>query len=456
MSTIDRRTFLGAAAAAGIGAGAFGQGGQRGSSRARNLIILIADGLSLGGLKLGEMYARQVGRDGLFLTGLMNEPGVRTSLVDTEIAGGTVPDSASTASAFSIGRRCAYRAVSVTPDGATPKPLFRRAREAGMAIGAVTNTSLWDATPAAFFANAPTRDMAPMIAQQMCELRPYVLLGGGGHHFGEPLLRDIHGLSTIRSGKDLDGAARSDGPLFGFFADGSMNFIPDRAEHEPSVPEMADAALGKLGRLAASNGKGFALLIEQAKVDHAAHANDPGSYCREVLEFDDLVRMVRDYQRRHPDTLVLITTDHANANPGLTVYRREGLRRFATVANYRHSHQWISDRFGELGADERSADRLAGLVEEATGATLTDGDRLALKRFVERDRPDPFEEASSLPGVLGSIMANHTGIGWVSPNHTTDHVIALAWGPGSEAMRPMMHNTELHEVSRGALSLAQA
>ena len=56
--------------------------------------------------------------------------------------------------------------------------------------------------------------------------------------------------------------------------------------------------------------------------------------------------------------------------------------------------------------------------------------------------------------TLAQLLANYTAIGWTGTQHTTDYVELAAFGPGSEAIGPLVQNTDLFRVMTRALGVA--
>jgi alkaline phosphatase len=79
---------------------------------------------------------------------------------------------------------------------------------------------------------------------------------------------------------------------------------------EPSLPEMTRKALSLLEQ----DRDGFVLQVEGASIDKRDHAADVCGQIGETLAFDDSVGVALDYQRRNPDTLVIVTADHAHTS----------------------------------------------------------------------------------------------------------------------------------------------
>lgn len=448
---MNRRTFL--QTSAGAGALLAGAGRSRGATStgrarrgpARNVILLVSDGMSTGTLTLADVVRRKREGVGSHWVRLWDRPDVHRGMMETRAADSEVTDSAAASSAWSVGERVNNGAICVTPDGRRPTPLLVRASAKGLATGLVTTTRVTHATPAAFVANVPERDMEDEIARQMVERGVDVTLGGGAKHFPEELLAQS-GVNVIRTADELSRATHngSSGRLLGLFNRSHMRYELDRPASEPTLAAMTRAALHALQHRT----EGFVVQIEGGRVDHAAHANDAGSLIADQLAFDDAIGTVLEFVEGRDDTLVIVTTDHGNANPGLTLYGEPGNEGLMKASRARKSFEWIQERIGRGGRS------LPSLVEEASGVSLTAEQRELLEAGVVRgERVDPFGEANKPGPVIGSVLANHFGIAFVSPNHTSDHVEITAFGPGAEAIRGLVPNTALHDVCSEALKL---
>jgi alkaline phosphatase len=62
------------------------------------------------------------------------------------------------------------------------------------------------------------------------------------------------------------------------------------------------------------NRRGFFLQVEGASIDKQDHATNACGQIGETIAFDDAVGVALDYQREHPDTLVVVTADHAHTS----------------------------------------------------------------------------------------------------------------------------------------------
>ena len=61
----------------------------------------------------------------------------------------------------------------------------------------------------------------------------------------------------------------------------------------------------------------FLLQVEGARVDHAAHLNDIAGLLGDQLAFDDALAAMLAMIAGRDDILIVVTSDHGNANPGL-------------------------------------------------------------------------------------------------------------------------------------------
>jgi alkaline phosphatase len=453
--SLDRRGFLaGAASLAAIG-GLPSPASARTrieppGKLAKNLIFAVADGCGPGAVQLGELFVNM--RDGRSLNwiDLWKRRDAQTSLIDTCSANGHVTDSAASASAWAIGELVNNKAVSWTPDNRTPRPLFLRAKDAGKAIGMCATTYIWDATPVAWVANAPGRKRWRALAEQLVESGANVALGGGARAFPEDVLALDPSMRVVRNRDELLDTSTGDRRLLGLFA---PETFPYQTEYDESIPMLREMATLALDRLRDASPEGFCLVVEGAKVDHAAHANDAGALVDELAHFDETIGALIDFADEDGETLLVVTTDHANANPAITYYDERGRRSFENLLKHRHSFRWILSRLRETPEDMRKPEAIFELLSQASGLELTGRDLEMIRRYTREEPIDAFTENDRLVCLMGSILASHTGVAFLSPNHTSDPVTATALGPGAELFDTYMRIDEIHHRLVAAMGL---
>lgn len=412
----------------------------------RNIVFLAGDGMGQGSITLADIMLRVTEAGPSSYQRLIESPRFRRATCMTHSADGWVTDSAAAGSAWGIGEHINNGAVNFTPDERTPEPILVTARSLGKRTGLVTTTRITHATPASFVANVPDRDMEDEIALQILDRRIDLALGGGAMHFPAELLGAHPDLSIARDLDSLNAASQS-GRLLGLFADSHCPYEIDRGPTSPSLRQMALAALTRLDR----SPDGFVLQIEGGRIDHAAHDNDAAALIADQIEFDATIGAVTQWADGRDDTLIIITSDHVTANPGLTFYAKDGNRSFNRLRKARHSSEWINERYAQ---SDKGLTSFVAITQEATGITLTAEDQLYLGRaLIDKLQVDPFNIANGTWMVLGSVLANHTGVAFLSPNHTADHVDVFASGPGSESLPPFIDNIHLHAMMLAALGV---
>jgi alkaline phosphatase len=331
-------------------------------ARAKNLVLFVGDGMSLTTVAAARIFAGQ--REGApgEEHDLAFERFEHTALSKTYNTDSQTPDSAGTATAMTTGIKTRIGMLSVgqsSPQGdcraslAAPlATLVEIAEAAGMDTGVVTTTRLTHATPAAAYGHVPDRgwemdsDMPAAakaagcrdLARQFVEFAPgdgidvalaggramflpkgtpdpeypqYPGLRGDGRNLVEEWRRKHPGGRYVWDAKGFAATdfARAD-QVLGLFEPEHMQFEHERSRgigNEPSLEDMTRAAITRLAR----NPKGFVLLVEGGRIDHAHHY---GNAYRALDETAMLARAVAaaDALTDDADTLILVTADHAH------------------------------------------------------------------------------------------------------------------------------------------------
>lgn len=183
------------------------------------------------------------------------------------------------------------------------------------------------------------------------------------------------------------------------------------------------------------------LQVEGGKVDWAAHANDIAGLLYDQVAFDKAVKVAMDFAEKDGETLVIITTDHGNANPGV-IYGKYANNQFDSIQNYKHTNEWILNGIGK----ESSLNTVKERVEYANGFALTDEEATTLLSYYgSLDAEEGLYNPKQLPfSALAEIQKKHNSVGWISMQHSADYVELAMYGPGSELLNPFIKNTDLH------------
>jgi alkaline phosphatase len=272
--------------------------------------------------------------------------------------------------------------------------------------------------------------------------------------------------------KSLDRAKAGSEKVFGLFAASHLPYEIDRNagvyDQVPSLEMLTASALEVLER----SDRGFLLLVEGGRIDHAGHDNDAGTMLREILAFDKAIDVGLRFQEEHPETLVIVTADHATGGFAYTYSWRSEPLEVALPSGEKYHRRWYYPGKKELEIlgrqtasyeailDEAGTDvgLLIEEVESKTGLVLTRPEaRETLARDIQGHAvPDDFKEfyadyESAPQALLGRALARQTSVVWSSGGHTSDPVITLGIGPGSEGLKGVYLNTRIYEVIKKAL-----
>jgi alkaline phosphatase len=454
---IDRRNWLKAATFSG--AATMFAGGNASSqvfqptTKVRGVVFMVSDGMSPGVLTLAEAYSQLTRKHGTQWWSLLNDRSAARGLMDTASANSMVTDSAAASTAWGGGQRVNNGAINVSTDGKEITPIAAFLKKKGARIGLVSTATITHATPAGFASSVSKRGDEDDIAPQYLD-RVDILLGGGSGHFSKKDRADKRDLAGdfakagygIVNNRDALLAAREE-KLLGTFTRGHLPFSIDRDQNPamaaavPTLTEMAQAALSRF----LTSDKPFLLQIEGARIDHAAHLNDIGALLGDQLAFDDALAAVMVLIGKRDDILLVVTSDHGNANPGLngmgSAYA-ESTQRFARITGMKASHErlfaeWVKTQGGTTAS-------LTALIKQHLDFTLKPEQAAALIEIFEKHPVVEWSEQLSKPeGLLGQFAGNHTGIGWTGTTHTSDPTLVSAVGPQSDRFAGMVRNTEV-------------
>lgn len=430
----------------------------RGLPAPKYIFLFLADGAGIAHMEITRQYNRAIHNEGLVISDKIMKEG-SLGLVTTHAADSLSTDSAAAATALSGGCKANIGALGMCADGTIPKTVGEIAKAKNMRVGLVTNSTIYDASPAAFISHVPNRRNFSAILNRYVEFAPDILLGGGRDQF---LAKNQAG-SRRADDKDLLDAFKQKGYLYvsnkqelehaqhvkvlGLFSLGEMSFEIDREKGtEPSVYDMTQAAIRLLFN---DNPHGFFAFIENENVDTAAHLSDVAALVRDYREFDRAVGLAYDFYRKHPDeTLIIVTSDHETGGLAFTL----GLKDLSSTKAHNQVAGTIEDlkKIESIPISLRKATEILG--PNPAGAAI---DKLMRDYFRGFTMAPEFKEAilkheplsrtlflDSTAHALGMMIANNTQAYWLTSSHTNFPVFVTAIGPGSEKFRGYLDNTD--------------
>ena len=448
-------------------------------ARARNVILFVGDGMGVSTVTAARILDGQnQGRPGEE-NKLAFEQFPYLSLVKTYSVNQQTSDSAPTMTAMVTGVKTKDGILSLDEDvvrgdqttvaGNELKTILEAAEEEGLSTGVVSTARLTHATPAACFAHSADRDWesdaelpaeavaagGKDIARQLLE-NSYgdgleVALGGGRSYFLPTTVSDPEDTGATgrrRDGRNLtsEWAARprsayvwnktdfdaidprTTDHLLGLFERSHMEYEADRARDtagEPSLSEMTAKAIDILSR----NKKGFFLMVEAGRIDHAHHAGNATRALTDTIALSDAVRTaLRKTSER--DTLVLVTADHSHV---------------FTIAGYPARG---NDIVGKVGTLDDRGEPEDGFATDANGlpdTTLSYANGPGYRAGV---RPDLTTVDTTNVDFLQEATVPMT-----AETHAGEDVALYARGPGAQLVHGSQEQTISYYVMARALGL---
>ncbi|MGB0133992.1 alkaline phosphatase [Dokdonella sp.] len=450
---------------------------------ARNIILFVGDGMSMTTIAAARILEGQ--RQGAHGEEhrLAFEEFPYTAFSRTYGVDAQTPESAGTMSAMMTGIKTRFGLLSVNQRarrgdcasgiGNESVTALELASAAGLGTGIVTTTSLTHATPAAGYAHSSERDwefdsaMPAEAREAGCvdiarQFADYALGGGidvafGGGRRGflpntkaDPEYPSSRGMRA--DGRDLIAdwlqqpntafvwnAAQFDSivpspeaRVLGLFEPNHLRYEHDRGNDASGEPGLADMTRTAI-RLLQSRPKGYFLVVEGGRIDHAHHRGNAFRALSETIAFSDAVRAAVSLTDAD-DTLIIVTADHGHTltmagyplrgNPILgkvrghndkgesaTATSQDGAGRSYTTLNYANGPGHVA----------QSSDQASGLKQFPHEPA----------RFESSvsQRPDLDEVDTSAADFLqeaGIPMANET--------HSGEDVAVYALGPGAEGV----------------------
>lgn len=416
---------------------------------AKNIIFLVADGMAMQTISMADQFLYMTeGKHGYWRT-LMNEDYCMSGLEETRSLSSIVTDSAAASSAWGSGRHIWNGQVNMFPDGTKLTPISHIMSGAGVRCGLVSTARITHATPAGFGVSVFNRDSEDDIATEYLTSGIDVLLGGGSRHF-DPAKRkdkrDVYG-DFVKKGyavaKDRQAMKDAKGDkLVGAFWPSHVPYMVDWNNNEemqkqvPTLAEMAAVALDKLK----DSPKGFLLQIEGGRVDHAGHANDLAAIIHDQIAFEEAVKVAVDFALKDKNTLVIITTDHATGGPSLNGDGPEyfdSTEGFMRVKKMKASYETLVPAFGK----EPGTAMVTEMIERLLGFEITGAEAKGIVDAIKGDGPFALSHFLNWDGgTMANILGNYSKVTWTGGNHTAEHCLVSAIGPGASYFHGLTTN----------------
>ncbi|MGC0365132.1 alkaline phosphatase [Rhodococcus sp. 27YEA15] len=354
-----------------------------GASSAKNVILLIGDGMGDSEITAARNYAEGAagnfaGLDALPITGQYTH-----YALTKDGKPDYVTDSAASGTAWATGTKSYNGAISVNIKGQAQATILEIAKANGKATGNVSTAEVQDATPAVLVShvsgrkcygpeattkscpeNALENGGKGSISEQLLDTRADVTFAGGAKSFGETAKAGewqgqtlneqakARGYQLVGNAAEMNSISKADqdAPVLGLFSDGNMPVrwegsvatrdgylqpaekCVDNPKRTADVPKLADMTQKAIDLLA-TNDNGFFLQVEGASIDKQDHAANACGQIGETVDLDEAVQKALEFAKADGNTLVVVTADHAHTSQIVTNMSSDDIAGIAKAQN---------------------------------------------------------------------------------------------------------------------------
>ncbi len=269
----------------------------------KNIIIFLVDGMGFSHLSLA-LHTQQ----------LKNRPSVWREFDvkgwhDARSAYGPLTDSEASATAMATGTSTNFGHIGIDKDENRLKNIFELASERQYNTGIVTDSYVWDGTPAAFVAHIRNEDDARSILTQIAASE-LDLLFGELEDVGEDDVPEVdetleilrQRFQLLERSLELPDGAKSINPVAAIFEEDEIQDM----NSSPNLLQLTETALTYMS----SQDKPFVLLVESEEMDAASHKNDSKRVLKGLKSIQETLSLVLNFSKINGETLVVFTADH--------------------------------------------------------------------------------------------------------------------------------------------------
>lgn len=457
-----KKLFMSAAALFVFALTAFAEG------RAKYVFYFIGDGMGVNQVNGTETYLAAVeGNIGIKPLTFAGFP--YTGLVTTYSAVNGVTDSAAAGTALATGNKTKNGVLGLLADLETQvSSIAVWAKNAGAAVGISTSVGVDHATPAAFYAHVPDRNMYYQIGKQMIEAGFDFYSGSDFHNPTSD--KEAQGVGSLyeqceaagytiaRGYKDFQKKLKKNDRIILFQPEGanmgdrtSLAYAIDRTQGDLSLQEVTRAGISTLMK---QQKDGFFLMVEGGKVDYACHSNDAATAFKETVDLDRAVGVAYEFYQQHPDeTLIIVTADHETG--GIVLGRgayelHTDLLRYQKMSAERYSKH-LEQLYKKMGKKftwdvvEKDLKANWGFWDKFKLTDhQTDRMKQAYNRLVEgqdKAKKDLYASLNGISDAARRTLAEAALVGWQSGGHSNGYVPVFAVGVGAEKFTGRIDNT---------------
>ena len=328
------------------------------NGQAKYVFYFIGDGMGVNQVNGTEMFQAELQNGRIGVEPLLFTQFPVATMATTFSATNSVTDSAAAGTALATGKKTYNHAISVNEEKNAIQTVAEKAKKAGKKVGITTSVSVDHATPAAFYAHQPDRNMYYEIALDLPKAKFDFYAGGG---FLKPTttfdnkkapsifpIFEEAGYTVARGYNDYKAKSQNAEKMILIQEEGAnpscLPYAIDRKDNDLTLAQITESAIDFLTK---GKNKGFFLMVEGGKIDWACHANDAATVFNEVKDMDNAIKVAYEFYKKHPkETLIVVTADHETG--GIVLGTGKYALNLKALQHQKHSADGLSKRISEL------------------------------------------------------------------------------------------------------------
>lgn len=442
-----------------------------GYGQAKYVFYFIGDGMGTNQVLGTEMYLSElkgeIGRERLCMTQFPY-----SGQAATFSASNGITDSSAAGTCLASGKKTNNGVLGQDPDGKPVRTVAETLKAQGWGVGIMTSVAIDHATPGAFYAHVPSREMYYEIGKQLA-FSNFDFFGGAAFHQPNPKsgtgkrvnLYDLceeqgytlaHGFEEAQRVMDAkkmilmqstDGIDRNK-PSY------NIPYAIDRRADDLTLEQIVQTAIpflsGKYER--------FFMMVEGGMIDYASHGNDAATAFGEVIAMDEALRVAYAFYQAHPDeTLIVVTADHETG--GLALGNSDYTLNLQLLQHQRCSAWILSDKVSALfkGKKQPKWEDVKQVLTESLGlyaqVEVTAEEDAALQEAYKKavshnssDMKTMYKDINEIGALAVKMLNDKSKIGWTTTAHSAHAVPIFAVGVGASRFSGWHDNSDIAKL----------
>ena len=387
-----------------------------------------------------------------------------------------ITDSAAAGTCLATGKKTTNGTLGLDEDGNEVRTIAEELKADGWGIGIMTTVAIDHATPAAFYAHVPERNLYYKIGQQLAE-SGFDFFGGAGFHYpqGKKDDEDInlyrlaekngytiaHGYEEAISPEKAEAekmilVQRSDDQ--GTRHGDNLPYAIDRKAGDLTLTQIVSTAIPFLEK----RYNRFFMMVEGGMIDYACHGDDAATAFGEVWDMNEALTIAYKFYLAHPDeTLIVVTADHETG--GLALGNSDYTLHLEMLQSQRCSSWVLSDLFTQLFKEHKKPSwaQVQQIYREQLGfwesVEISKEEEKELIQLYKaacshkgKDTQTMYKTINSLGEAGIALLNKKAHIGWTTRAHSAHAIPIFAIGNGAEVFSGWHDNTEIVPLIRKA------